>query len=178
MSTITETNWVVITGAPASGKTSIFHELTARNLLTRPEPGTIYIESQLAQGKTLPQICADQAQLQRAIVDTAARMEHEIDPGMRFYLDRSAADTLAYCRLYDFDDTYFREQSTRFRYRQIFMLDRLPFKPNHVRIENDSTAALIDTYLEDAYRSLGYDVTRVPVMSIEKRVAFLLEHTA
>ncbi len=104
-------------------------------------------------------------------------MELEINPNERYFLDRSAADTLAYCRLYGIDDTYFREQVSRKRYKNVFLLDNLPFVKNHVRIEDEEAASKIGTYLEDAYLQLGYDVMHVPALSIDERIEFILSHT-
>jgi len=174
---VTQTQWTVITGAPSSGKTTIFNVLSAQDFSTRPEPGTLYIESQLAAGRTLDDICSDQSVLQRSILEKAMTMHAETDPASPYFLDRSAVDTIAYCRLYNFDDTYFRECSSQYRFKHVFQLDRLPFSPNHVRIEDDATTALLDQYLQHAYESLGYTVIRVPVMTVEERITFILNST-
>ncbi len=176
MSECKRTKWTVVTGAPSSGKTSILRALALQQYNIRAETGTLYIKAELTAGKTLEQICSDQAALQRAIIDTSVRMDKELDPEERYFLDRGVPDPLAYCKLYDIDNAYFLEQARQWKYQRIFLLDRLPFKPNHVRIENDATAAIIDRYLEEVYRDLGYDVIRVPVMSIDQRMDFLLSY--
>lgn len=172
-----ETNWTAITGAPSSGKTTLYHELEARGIPCRPEPGTIVIETRLALGETLNEICSNQHALQRAILDKGLSMAEEIDPSEQWYLDRTAVDTIAYCKLYGIDEQYFIENASRHRYKRVYQLDRLPFVVNHVRFEDDQTAALLDRYLQESYEGLGYDVIRVPVMPIEERATFILEHS-
>jgi predicted ATPase len=171
------TEWAVITGAPSSGKTSVFTEIGALGFPTRPEAATICIEARLQMGETLDQICADQMLLQNAITNKAIDIQDATDTTERCFFDRSAIDTLAYCKLYDLDTEPFLERVSKHRFRDIFLLERLPFIPNAVRIENDGIAALLEQYLEEAYVMLGYDVIRVPVMSIRERTAFILDHT-
>lgn len=44
-----------------------------------------------------------------------------------------------------------------------------------VRVEDDSKAAQIERWLEQDYESLGYEVIRVPVVSVAERVKFILK---
>lgn len=159
-----------MTGAPSCGKTTIYNALEAAGVPVRREPATAYIESRLAAGETLEQICIDQGALQWAILQEGCRLDADRDPQIPYVLDRGAADPLAYCRLYGIDDAPFRAALQSKRYKRILLLDRLPYTPNHVRIEDEATAALLDTYLEEAYRSLGYEITRIPVMPIAERI--------
>jgi len=54
------------------------------------------------------------------------------------------------------------------------LLDRLPLEKDGARVEDERAAAFLDKQLEADYRSLGYNVERVPAMSVEDRVAMLL----
>jgi len=56
-----------------------------------------------------------------------------------------------------------------------FVLDRFPIQQDGVRTEDDATAGFVDEWLARDYRALGYAVVRVPVMSPEGRLAFVLE---
>lgn len=172
-----ETNWTAVTGAPSSGKTTLFHALESRGALCRQETATIVIETRLALGEALQDICGDQVALQHAILEKGLQRADEIDPSERWYLDRTVVDTIAYCKLYGMDEAYFIEHAARHRFRRVFQLDRLPFTPNHVRIESEKTAALLDRYYQEAYEGLGYEVVRVPVMPVDERAAFILEQS-
>jgi len=45
-----------------------------------------------------------------------------------------------------------------------------------VRSENQLKAAEIELLLEKAYQMLDYDIVYVPVLSIQKRTDFILQH--
>lgn len=164
---IVQTPWIAVTGAPSSGKTSVMQILAALGFPVRPEPATQLIEELLLSGRTLPDICADQAWLQHAILDRGIQLEEKLDPAKPMFLDRGAVDPRAYCALYGIDPAKMIKRAAEVRYRKVLMLDRLPFVANEIRIEDDATAARLDVLLEKAYRGFGYDVIRIPVPHIE-----------
>ncbi len=170
------TEWSVLTGAPSAGKTAVIRELQHRSVRCLPEAAEIYIGSRLQLGELLPEICKDKMHLQRSIFQQALVQEQTIATDEHHVFDRSAADALAYCRLYGIDDMYFRD-NLKFRYKHVLQLDRLPLRRNKFRIEDETSAQLLDQYLEQVYRELGYNVIRVPVMSVRNRVSFILDHT-
>lgn len=171
-----ETNWTVVTGAPSSGKTAVLTGLQKAGIQCAPEAATIHIKSRLECGQNLSNICADQQLLQLGILNQALEIERHIPTSDAYILDRSAIDTLSYCRLYGINPSPFLEQFIH-KYKAVFLLDRLRFVENEVRIEDDNTASLLDQYLEEVYTELGYTVMRVPVMSVRERVEFILSHT-
>jgi predicted ATPase len=61
------------------------------------------------------------------------------------------------------------------RYASVFILDRLRFQQNGIRLEDDAIAGLLDEWLARDYSALGYSVVRVPALSPEERLAFVLE---
>jgi predicted ATPase len=44
-----------------------------------------------------------------------------------------------------------------------------------VRAEDEKTAQQLDTLIQESYRMLGYEMVRVPVLSVRRRVEFILE---
>ena len=61
------------------------------------------------------------------------------------------------------------------RYASVFILDRLPVHQNGFRTADDALADLLGEWTARDYSALGYRVVRVPVMSPEERLAFVLE---
>jgi len=62
------------------------------------------------------------------------------------------------------------------RYASVFILDRLPIlRDEQLGPEDEASSIYLDEWLEKDYRSLGYDVIRVPVLSPEERAEFVLE---
>jgi predicted ATPase len=64
------------------------------------------------------------------------------------------------------------------RYASVFQLDRFPVQQDGLRFEDDATAAFIDEWISRDYSALGYTVVRVPVLSVQDRVTFILEKLA
>jgi predicted ATPase len=61
------------------------------------------------------------------------------------------------------------------RYASVFILDLLPFQENGARDEDAAKAVYLDEWLARDYSALGYRVVRVPVLSPQERLAFVLE---
>ena len=62
------------------------------------------------------------------------------------------------------------------RYAAVFMLDPLPFQPDDQRVEEVAAiAAYTGEWLARDYAALGYSILRVPVLSPEERLTFVLE---
>jgi predicted ATPase len=100
--------------------------------------------------------------------------EQQLDPNEVVFMDRAMPDSIAYFKMKRMDPSEVEQLSKKFRYERIFLFDRLPFEEDGARVEDEEAAAFIDTQLELDYQSLGYQVIRVPAMSVEERVAMLL----
>jgi predicted ATPase len=173
-----ETNWCVITGAPSSGKTSVVEELAHRGYAIQNEVARELIEACLRQGKTLAEI-RDQAhaqQLQQRILKLKLAREKGLDRGALVFADRGTPDSITYFRIAGLDTKAAVEASHMFRYRAVFLFDRLPsFSKDGVRTESEQQAIEIDRMLYEDYKALGYAVTRVPVIPVAARADFILQ---
>lgn len=170
-----DTNWVVITGAPSSGKTSVVNELRKRGYPVEEEVARELIELGLQRGCTLDDIRGDAPDLQRHILGTAFAREEALKTSTLTFLDRGLPDSITYCRLAGIETEPARFLSQGFRYRAVFIFERLPLEKDGVRLEDDALATRIDRELEEDYRALGYDPIRVPVMPIADRADFILK---
>jgi predicted ATPase len=170
------TNWHVIAGAPCSGKTTLIGQLAGKGFQTVPEAGRLFIEQEMAGGRTIHPIFEDGAALQRGI----AEMQLEIEGGFRAedvaFLDGAVPSSLAWYRAYGLDPNEILPECFRHRYALVFLLDRLPFQPDEERVEEVAAlGAYLDEWLARDYRALGYRVVRVPALPPGERLAFLLE---
>lgn len=169
------TEWVVITGAPSSGKTSVVNVLKSRGYTVQDEVARTYLEDCMAAGKSMSDIRADGGKiLQQAILDVKTAREAELDPAEVVFLDRGLPDSMAYFRLAGLDVEAAVQASRKYRYDAVFLFDRLPVVQDGVRVEDEAVAAHIDEMLMQDYKALGYDPVRVPVMPVEKRADFIL----
>ncbi|MBU6475290.1 MAG: ATP-binding protein [Alphaproteobacteria bacterium] len=170
-----KTNWCVITGAPSSGKTSVIDALKARGFAVENEVARELIELALRGGRDLRDVRGDVADLQRGILEVALAREMELDPHATVFLDRGIPDSLTYLRLAGLDVFAAAAVARLFRYRAVFIFDRLPVVQDNVRTEDAALAEKIDKMLEEDYRSAGYAPVRVPVMPVAARADFILE---
>ncbi len=169
------TNWYVITGAPCSGKTAVIHELERRGYAVIHEVARAYIDAEIAKGKNLRQIKADLPAFEGRILKIKIRTEAALDPDRIVFWDRAVPDSIAYFQLAGLDTAEVFRNSFTFHYKQIFLFERIRFKTDTVRSEDDQTAADLDRLLAAAYRRLGYKPLKVPLLPVDERVDFILK---
>jgi predicted ATPase len=168
------TNWCVITGAPCSGKTSVIKELEGRGYRVVHESARAYIDQQLAAGRRLDQIKADERAFENHILNAKLVIESTLRPNETIFFDRGLPDSIAYFKLAGLDADTPLEKSKRRRYRRIFFFERLGFLKDRVRSEDEDTADRLSSLIEESYRLLQYEIIHVPVLSIEQRIDFIL----
>ncbi|MBW2367990.1 MAG: ATP-binding protein [Deltaproteobacteria bacterium] len=168
--------WVVITGAPCSGKTTVIRELEKRGYPVVHETARAYIEKKLREGIPLDRIREDELAYESAILRQRAAIEKKLDPGLTIFFDRGIPDSIAYYRLTGLDDREPITLSRETRYKKIFLFERLPFESDAVRSEDDETAAQLETLVFKSYQMLGYRIVRIPVMPVIDRVNRVLEN--
>lgn len=172
----TQTKWVVITGAPSSGKTSVIEELKARGYAVEPEAARAVIEDCLKRGNNIGDIRHDVTQLQGKILEWGLHRYKNLDPKQRTFLDRGLPDGVAYLKIAGLDYDAAMRAAYFYHYKAVFIFDRLPLVLDDIRHEDEEMAARIDAELEAVYRALGYHPVRIPVMSIADRADAILKH--
>jgi predicted ATPase len=170
-----QTNWHVIAGAQSCGKTTLIDQLADQGFQTVPEGARLYLEKEMARGRTIDEIRENMPALQRGIVDTQLRIEGELRATEVAFLDRAVPDCLAWCRVYGPNPNEILTKCFRHRYASVFVLDRLQIQQDGLRPEDEALAAFLDEWIHRDYSALGYKVVRVPVLSPQERLAFVLE---
>ena len=172
----TATEWIVITGAPCSGKTTVLKKLGEHRIKWIPEMARVYIESRRDQGLDISQIRENESEFQRIIIDKKLSLERRTPSEKTIFFDRDVPDSITYYRVSGIDPNEALRQCFHFRYKTIFLLDRLPLEIDYARIENDNSSIFIQEWIEKDYKSLGYNVIHVPVMPVEKIADLILSH--
>lgn len=170
-----QTNWHVIAGAQSSGKTTLIDQLADQGFRTVPEGARLCLEREMARGRTIDEIHENIVALQHDIVNTQLRIEGELRATDVAFLDRAIPDCLAWWRVYGLNPNDILAECFRYRYASVFVLDRLPIQGNGLRPEDEALAAFIDEWIRRDYLALRYWVVRVPVLSPQERLAFVLE---
>lgn len=169
-------NWYVIIGAPSSGKTSVICELERLGYRVVHEVARAFIDEELKKGKTIEQIKADELAFERHILYKKIKIEEPLPKKEIIFLDRAVPDSIAYFKSAGLNPNEPVKKSKLVRYKKIFLFERLEFEKDRVRSENQLKAAEIELLLEKAYQMLDYDIVYVPVLSIQKRMDFILQH--
>lgn len=170
-----KTEWIVITGAPCSGKTSVVSGLELRGHRVVHEAARAYIDELLTSGKSLQEIKADPLTFERTILYRKLAIEANLPENETIFLDRGIPDSIAYFLSAGLDTSEPVEISRRVRYRKVFHFQRLWFQNDHVRAEDERMAKDLDKLLKQSYEMLGYRVIHIPVLTVEQRVDFILE---
>lgn len=170
-----QTKWHVITGAPCSGKTTMIDQIADKGFQTAPESARAYIEGELAKGRTIEEIREDPAAMTRRVYNLMIRREIELRVDETTFLDRGLPDAPAFYRIAGMDPNQVVPDCFIRRYATVFMLDRLPYQIDGVRIADDPTAEYHDAWIERDYRTMRYEIVRVPVLPPEERLTYVLE---
>lgn len=170
-------NWYVITGMPSSGKTTIIKLLEKRGFKAAYEMARIYIDEQLKKGKTIKEIREDEGKFQRKILDLKIEYENRLDPKKITFLDRAIPDSIAYYELVGLPiDKYLEKAAKKSFYKKIFIFEKLEFEKDYARTESKKEGKRLEKLLEKVYRDLSFPIIKVPKMSVEKRVKFILDN--
>ena len=170
------TKWSVITGAPCSGKTAVIQELEQQGYPVVHEVARAYIDRELMKGKTLSEIKADEWAFERHILLEKIKIEAQLKPDKVIFLDRAIPDSIAYYKLNGLNPAEPLQKSHQVRYQNVFFFERLSFLADPVRSEDEKAAHRLSQLIEESYRSLGYDLIHVPLLSVENRTDFILKH--
>ncbi|MDH6531909.1 putative ATPase [Aurantimicrobium minutum] len=176
MSSVDSPPWYVISGGPSSGKSTTIGLLRERGYHVTDEQARAIIEEEMAKGRPLEEIRGDAHEFQQEILKRQLATESSLDPNEIVFLDRGIPDGLAYAHFLQIEeDAEIHAASERARYRRVFILDLLTLHDDGSRIEDTHTQEQIQDFLVATYEAMSFDVVRVPVLSAEERVAFILE---
>lgn len=172
------TNKIVITGGPATGKSSIINELIKRNYNCLEE-----ISRQVtldARKDGVEQLFLTQPLLfsELLLKGRIQQYKETLEQDKPFiFLDRGIPDVLAYMDYIgdDYPD-YFVQACENNRYDCVFIL--APWKEIYTsdseRYENFDQAVQIHKHLSETYIKYGYKLINVPFGTIESRADYIL----
>lgn len=169
-----KTNWHVITGAPSCGKSTLIRLLSDEGLGTVPEAARQYIEDEISVGRTIDEIRANGAELQRRILDIKLKVEAGLRPSHVMFLDDAVPGSISWCRLFEIDPNTVLPHCFHRRYASVFVLDPLPVERDGIRFD-DYVTGVLDDWIERDYTALGYTVVRVPVLAPDARLRYVLD---
>lgn len=170
--------FVVVTGGPGSGKSSLIERLEHHGHKHVPEAGRGVIQDQVTiRGQALP--WSNRQLFSELMLCWDMRSYHaaEEEQGTIFF-DRGIPDVLAYLRLCGLAvPGHMRIAADKFRYnRVVFIAPPWPeiFHQDPERKQDFEEAVRTYHSLNNTYVEHGYDLIEIPRDSVEQRVEFVL----
>lgn len=164
-----QTKWVVITGPPSSGKTTLLKLFADAGERTSPDSTRRLIASVVAEGRDAEEFrFADD--FQPRVLEAMAAAEAEVDPNERAFLEYALPCNIAFHRTEDRPLTPgLAEAAMRYRYADVFILDPVGWQSDAERVEGEKYQLAVHQHMFDVYREHGYDPIRIPAVSPTKR---------
>ncbi|QMU65313.1 MAG: AAA family ATPase [Flavobacteriaceae bacterium] len=169
---------IVLIGGPGTGKTSVVNQLVKQGYYCMPE---ISREITLnAQKEGIDQLfLTDPLLFSKLLLEGREKQflnAAEVTDEWVFF-DRGLPDIYAYL---EFSNTkyppYFKEKCTFHKYDKVYLF--LPWKEiyhnDNERYEAFEGAKKINSFIEKAYRELGYTLINVPFGSLKERTDFII----
>jgi predicted ATPase len=170
-----QTNWHVITGGACCGKTTLIDLLAEQGFQTVPETGRQVIERAVAKGQAVEEVFGDGATYARMIMELQLETEQRLRATDLLFLDRALPGCLPFYWHFGLDVNEVLAKCRHHRYASVFILDLLPLELDGARVQDEAYTVLLDEALVHYYGALGYEVVRVPVLTPEERLEFVLE---
>lgn len=169
------TNWIVITGPPCSGKTTVINHLLGMNYKVVPDISRVYIQRELSSGKTAEQIHDNWGNAQQCIVQMRSNILDSLAPDDIVFHDYAMPCNIAFRKLYDLKDTgELHDMSSLFVYKHIFLLDYYTMQYDSVRSIDSISQSQLSDELYNVYSNLGYNVNIDPKMAVSDRANKIL----
>ena len=172
-----ETNWIVFTGPPSSGKTTSVSGFKDLGFSTCSDISRDYLNELRKASKTKDWIKNNQKLIQDEIFWRMANLEFELNPDITIILDYALPDNLAFLEMTGLEIGHLVLSSiSKFIYSKVFIFEPLEFEEDSIRIEDKDFQAGIMIKLKRIYHDLGYNPIIVKKDSLQGRIDFIKSH--
>jgi predicted ATPase len=171
-------NRIVISGAPATGKTTLCYALEEQGYACFHEISREIIQRELMAGTdVLP--WKDLTAFSQHVIDGRLKQFEAAQAEVSFY-DRTIIDSLAYLNKDGVKiPSEWRRMGEELRYsKQVFITPPWLeiFENDYERRESWEDVEEVHEYLVNTYREFGYEVLIVPKVSVAQRLDFILNN--
>lgn len=173
MSSAVKTRWVVITGPPSSGKTTLLTLLADKSYTTSADSTRQLIADVVAGGRDAEEFrFADD--FQPKVLEAMLAAEQRLDPHEVAFLEYGLPCNIAFHRTEALELTPgLAEAAKAHRYSAVFILEPVGWESDAERVEDEDYQSAVHAHMFDVYRELGYEPIAVAALSSEERLAFV-----
>ena len=168
----------VVAGGPCSGKTTLLRALEREGYRVERETAEEQLEAALARGLTAEEARADPIAWQREMLDRDYARFASLPTDEVVFTDTSFIEDLVFSERAGLQigpntEAWIRAK----RYERVFFLEPLvEYESTKVRMESAEVAAELSRQVRDRYNAYGYELTAVPAVSVEERLALILRY--
>ena len=164
------TKWVVITGAPSSGKTSLIRALEKEGFPVVEDIARRVHEANL--GSSCPS--SEQA-LQLEIFEQYKQQVASVKQNQLVLFDYGVPDHVVFQQMANFVIPEAEKYSKEIRYNAVFICRPLAFQKDGIRDKNEADQAKIQNRIESIYRHLGYEPILLMPDTLDVRLKIIKE---
>lgn len=175
---VINTRWIVLSGGPGTGKTSIAQSFQREGMNVLAESADALLKAALSAGEDIESVKTRDDFSFRIAMQERTRL-HELNPNELHIFDTSFVDHFAYNIFYSrkpaLDLTPYAE---KVRFAAVFSLDPLPaHELTGIRTESASQSAQITELMRQEYNRYGYTVVCVPfIENPDRRANWIKDH--
>lgn len=167
------TNWVVITGPPSSGKTTLLELLASNGELTSGDSTRQLIADVVASGRDAEEF-RFASDFQPKVLEAMLAAEQRLNADDRVFVEYGLPCNIAFHRTESLPLTEgLAEAALAHRYAAVFILDPVGWQNDAERVEDEQYQKAVHQHMFDVYREHGYKPIAVPAVSPEERLAFV-----
>lgn len=169
----TPTRWIVLTGAPAAGKSTIIQELKRHGVRAIDELARDEIGKQ-------PAVRSRDAELafQSTVIDRIRSLETTLPANEFIVFDRGLPDGIAFLRYSRLESDWVKPLCYPRRYACVILVEQVPERLvnwDELRKDREFDHDRLEELIQEAYHEVGYQPVRLPFMPIADRVRFVLQ---
>ncbi len=168
-----ETNWIVITGPPSSGKTTLLELLAADGEHISGDSTRQLIADVVAGGRDAEEFrFADD--FQPRVLEAMLAAEQRLHPNEVVFLEYGLPCNIAFHRTESLPLVEgLAEAALAHCYAAVFILEPVGWQNDAERVEDEQYQKAVHQHMFDVYRERGYEPIAVPELSPEGRLAFV-----
>lgn len=162
----------VLIGGPSTGKTTVIQRLSDMGFLTVEDTAR-----RLLRDESIVKPTVDRHQFQQEVFRQQLLAEKStVGAAEPSFLDGGVFDGCAYYLCDGLEVPPIFDTISGERYQQAFLFEDLnEFTPDGIRYQDEATARRLTPLFQECYQQRGVPLTRVPVGTVDERIALILK---